>query len=80
MNRKGVEFSLTQVEPGLWKWQFQIGNIVTTGKTHSNLMGLAARRVQQRIDRELKKAAHALAASGPHESKVQLNASLGGTR
>jgi hypothetical protein len=55
MNRKGVEFSLTQVEPGLWKWQFQIGNTVTTGKMHSNLMGLAAHRVQQKIDRELKK-------------------------
>ena len=55
MNRKGVEFSLTQVEPGLWKWQFEIGNTVTTGKTRSYLMGLAAHRVQQRIDRELQK-------------------------
>jgi hypothetical protein len=55
MNRRGVEFSLTQVEPGLWKWQFQIGDIVTIGKTQSNLMGMAARRVQQRIDRELGK-------------------------
>ena len=55
MNRKGVEFSLIQVEPGLWKWQFQIGDTVKSGKTHSNLMGLAARRVQIRIDRELKK-------------------------
>jgi hypothetical protein len=55
MNRKGIEFSLIQVEPGLWKWQFQIGDIVRTGKTHSNLMGLAAHRVQQRIDRELNK-------------------------
>jgi hypothetical protein len=55
MNRRGVEFSLTQVEPGLWKWQFQIGDTVTVGKTQSNLMGMAARRVQQRIDRELGK-------------------------
>ena len=55
MNRRGVEFSLTQVEPGLWKWQFQIGDTVTNGKTQSNLMGMAARRVQQRIDRELGK-------------------------
>jgi hypothetical protein len=55
MNRKGVEFSLIQVEPGLWKWQFQIGDTVRTGKTHSNLMGLAARRVQLRIDRALNK-------------------------
>jgi hypothetical protein len=32
MNRKGVEFSLKQVETDLWKWQFQIGNTVTTGR------------------------------------------------
>jgi hypothetical protein len=50
-----VEFTLTQVEPGLWKWQFQIGETVTTGQTHSNLMGMVACRVQQRIDRELNK-------------------------
>jgi hypothetical protein len=56
MNRRGVEFTVTQAEPGLWKWQFQIGKTVTTGKTQSNLMGMAARRVQQRIDRELRKA------------------------
>jgi hypothetical protein len=47
MNRKGVEFSLTQVEPGLWKWQFEIENIVRTGKVQTNLMGMAAHRVQQ---------------------------------
>ena len=55
MNRKGVEFTVTKVEPGLWKWQFQIGETVTSGKTQSNLMGMAAHRVQQRIDRELSK-------------------------
>jgi hypothetical protein len=55
MNHKGVEFTVTQVQPGLWKWQFQLGETVTTGKTQSNLMGLAARRVQRRIDRELNK-------------------------
>lgn len=55
MNRKGVEFSLIQAEPGLWKWQFQIGNTVTTGKMRSNLMGLAAHSVQKRIDSELNK-------------------------
>ena len=55
MNRKGVEFSLQQIEPDLWKWQFQIGKTVTSGKTRSRLMGMAAHRVQQRIDRELNK-------------------------
>ena len=55
MNRRGVEFTLHQVEPGLWSWQFQIGKTVTFGKTHSDLMGMAAYSVQQRIDRELRK-------------------------
>jgi hypothetical protein len=53
MNRKGVEFTLHQVEPGLWSWQYQIGKTVTVGKTRSNLMGMAAYGIQQRIDREL---------------------------
>jgi hypothetical protein len=55
MNRRGVEFTVMEAEPGLWKWQFQIGETVTTGKTKSNLRGMAAHRVQQRIDRELRK-------------------------
>jgi hypothetical protein len=55
MNRRGVEFTVRQVEPGLWRWQFQIGETVTTGRTHSNLMGMVAHRVQKRIDSELNK-------------------------
>ena len=55
MNRKGVDFSLIQAQPGVWNWQFQIGKAVTTGKTKSNLRGMAAHTVQQRIDRELGK-------------------------
>jgi hypothetical protein len=55
MNRKGIEFSLRQVEPDLWKWQFQIGDTVTMGQTRSRLMGMATRRVQDRIDQELRK-------------------------
>ena len=54
-NRRGIEFALLQVEPGLWQWQFRIGETVRTGKTKTKLKEMAARRVQQRIDRELKK-------------------------
>lgn len=54
MSRRGVEFSLKQVEPELWKWQFQIGRAITTGTTRSRLMGIAAHRAQKRIDIELK--------------------------
>lgn len=53
---KGVEFTLTAVAPGIWKWQFVIGDKVVAGKTEARLNLLAIRRVQLRIDRELKKA------------------------
>ena len=56
---KGVEFTVTMAGPGIWKWQFRIGDQVKTGKTEARLNLLAIRRVQLRIDRELKKAAAA---------------------
>jgi hypothetical protein len=55
MNRRGIEFTLVQIEPRVWQWRFQIGETVSTGKTQASLMGLAVRRVGQRIDRELRK-------------------------
>jgi hypothetical protein len=57
MIHKGVEFTVTQAAPGVWRWQFRIGDKVKTGKTEAKLQLLAIRRVQLRIDRELKKAA-----------------------
>ena len=53
---KGVEFTVTAVAPGIWKWQFHVGDRAITGKTEARLNLLAIRRVQLRIDRELKKA------------------------
>lgn len=53
MIHKGVEFSVTQLTAGVWKWRFQIGDLVFTGKTEAKLDLLAIRRVQLRIDREL---------------------------
>jgi hypothetical protein len=41
--------------PGVWKWQFRIGDEVKTGKTETRIEMLAIRRVQLRIDRELRK-------------------------
>ena len=52
---KGVEYSVTAVAPGVWSWQFRIGDRVVTGRTEAKLNLLAIRRVQLRIDRELKK-------------------------
>jgi hypothetical protein len=59
VKRKGIEFTVLLIEPGLWRWHFQIGETATTGKTKTNLMGLAARRVESRIDGELRKLATA---------------------
>jgi hypothetical protein len=55
MIHKGVEYSVTAVAPGVWSWQFRIGDRVVTGRTEAKLNLLAIRRVQLRIDRELKK-------------------------
>jgi hypothetical protein len=55
MIRRGIEFTLVEAQPGLWTWSFRIGETVRTGKTETNLKGMAAHRVQQRIDLELRK-------------------------
>lgn len=54
MIRKGIDFTVRQVEPDLWKWQFQIGQKVVTGHTHTRLQGMAAHSCQKRIDSELR--------------------------
>ena len=61
VNDKGVEYTLTRSEtPGFWQWQFRIGNLVRSGKTEARLFLLAMRRIQLRIDRELKHATRQL--------------------
>ena len=57
MIHRGVEYTVMAGPPGTWKWQFRIGDRVVSGKTEARLNLLAIRRVQLRIDRELKKAA-----------------------
>jgi hypothetical protein len=57
MNYKGVEYTLTRSEtPGIWNWQFRIGDLARSGRTEARLLLLAMRRVQLKIDRELKHA------------------------
>ena len=58
MVHKGVEFTVaTTATPGIWKWQFRIGDEIKTGKMETKINLLAIRRVQLRFDRELKKIA-----------------------
>jgi hypothetical protein len=47
MNHRGIEYTLTATSvPGVWKWQFRIGDEVKTGKTETRINLLAIRRVQ----------------------------------
>ena len=56
MVHKGIEYVVVPTAiPGIWKWQFRIGDRIKTGRTETRIDLLAMRRVQQRIDRELKK-------------------------
>jgi hypothetical protein len=56
MNHRGIEYTVTMTTvPGVWNWQFRIGDEVKTGKTETRIEMLAIRRVQLRIDRELRK-------------------------
>ncbi|MCA6110310.1 hypothetical protein [Bradyrhizobium cenepequi] len=69
MIHKGVEYTITPSAPSVWKWRFQIGDTIKTGKTEAKLQLLAIRRVQLRIDRELKKASRE--ASGTEDSPLR---------
>jgi hypothetical protein len=55
MIHKGIQYSLTATaEPDVWRWRFQIGDTVKTGKTQTRLATLAERRIQLKIDTALK--------------------------
>jgi hypothetical protein len=73
MNHKGVEYTVAATAtPGIWKWQFRIGDEVKTGMTETKINLLAIRRVQLRIDRELKKAARDQLSSSTDSARFRL--------
>jgi hypothetical protein len=54
VNYKGVDYTLIKTGTvDVWKWQFQVGNIVRTGNTETKLELLARRRAQIHIGRKL---------------------------
>jgi hypothetical protein len=51
---KGVEYSVVEAaRPGIWKWQFQIGNEIRSGQTATKLFLMAHRRAQLKINQAL---------------------------
>jgi hypothetical protein len=62
---KGIQYTIAATaEPDVWRWRFQIGDTVRTGRTQTRLAELAARRVQAKIDTVLR----ALASPSSRES------------
>ena len=56
MNHKGVEYQISpSTVPGVWKWQYRIGDKLKAGQTETRIAGMAARRTQSKIDQELRK-------------------------
>jgi hypothetical protein len=56
MTYRGVEYTVVlTATPGIWRWEFQIGDEIKTGKTATKLKLLAMRRAQLLINRELGK-------------------------
>lgn len=54
---RGIEYTvMATAEPDVWEWRFQIGDKFKTGRTQTRLAALAARRVQSKIDAELRAA------------------------
>lgn len=52
---RDIEYSLADVpDANVWHWRFEISGRALTGRIQTRLRLLAVRKVQQRIDRELK--------------------------
>ena len=51
---RDIEYTLTNIEPDIWSWSFEIDGKARHGTTRARLNLLAQRRVCTIIDRELK--------------------------
>ena len=56
---RDIQYTLTNIEPDLWSWSFEINGKTRQGVTRARLDLLAQRRVCTLIDRELKRAERA---------------------
>lgn len=62
---KGIQYTIAATdEPDIWRWRFQIGDTVRSGRTQTRLAQLATRRVETKIDAALR----VLASSSAQES------------
>jgi hypothetical protein len=55
MTHNGINYTLTAAaDARIWHWQFEVAGKLIAGKTRTSLKLFAVRKVEQRIDREMK--------------------------
>jgi hypothetical protein len=54
MVHNNIEFSVQEREPGVWRWAYEIGQLIKTGEFVVSSRVMASRKVRQQIDRDLR--------------------------
>lgn len=54
MVHNNIEFSVREREAGAWRWEYTIGSLIKSGEFFASSHTVAARKVRQQIDRDLR--------------------------
>jgi hypothetical protein len=54
VHHKGIIYSLKEGEVGVWKWQYTFAAQIKSGELRTSAASIAARKVRQLIDRDLR--------------------------
>ena len=54
MVHNNIEFSILEREAGAWHWEYTIGSLIKSGELVASSHAVAARKVRQQIDRDLR--------------------------
>jgi hypothetical protein len=54
VHHKGIVYSLKEGELGVWKWQYTFAAQIKSGELRTSTASVAARKVRQLIDRDLR--------------------------
>lgn len=54
MLHNNIEFSVHEGDAGAWRWEYTIGELIKSGEFVVSSRVIAARKVRQKIDRDLR--------------------------
>jgi hypothetical protein len=49
-----IEFSIQEREADVWRWEYTIGELIKSGELIVSSRVMAARKIRQKIDRDLR--------------------------